>query len=385
MTAGWMVAAAAMLLGFVLVAVFLVRGLRAEGRRQEESLQRRIREEMQFAQQQLLQTARQELALEQNRASAELESRRRAVEETVRGLRDQLEQYQRLIREFERERERKYGNLESELRNASQATLRLQETTGRLNEILGNVRLRGQWGERMAEDIIRYAGLVEGVNYHRQKSLASSGTKPDYTFLLPDEHVVNMDVKFPLNNYLRMVNAEDDAGREAYARDFQRDVRDRIREIQTREYINPREKTLDFVLLFIPNEQVFSLIHERMPDVMDLALRQKVVLCSPFTLYAMLCVIRQAYENFRYEKDLKKIIRQIEQFVTIYDRFKGRFEGLGATLAKAIGQYEDLRDKSFKQLETKMRHIDGYKKGRPLLETDPETIDTTALAIEEAE
>ena len=76
----------------------------------------------------------------------------------------------------------------------------------------------------------------------------------------------------------------------------------RIKEIQNREYINPAEGTLDFVLLFIPNEQVYSFVQRNSPGLMDEALKQKVVLCSPFTLYAMLSVIRQAFENFHYEK-----------------------------------------------------------------------------------
>ena len=148
----------------------------------------------------------------------------------------------------------------------------LQETTVKLNNILGNVKLRGQWGERMAEDIIRYAGLIENVNYLKQ-NVNAAATKPDYTFLLPQGHCINMDVKFPLDNYLQMVNAAEGMQRDSYEKEFIKNVKDRIKEIQNRDYINPSENTLDFVLLFIPNEQVFGLIQEKMPDVMDFALK----------------------------------------------------------------------------------------------------------------
>ena len=262
---------------------------------------------LQYAQEQILRAARQQFEIKQSQAVTELEVRKQAVENTVGGLKEQLDKYQQLLRQMEEDRARKYGNLENELKNASGATLKLQETTSRLNNILGNVKLRGQWGERMAEDIVQYAGLIENVNYLKQDATATL-TKPDYTFLLPNGHKINMDVKFPLDNYLLMVNAEIIEQKEFYQKEFIRNVKERIKEIQNREYINPAENTLDFVLLFIPNEQVFCLIQEKMPDVMDVALKQKVVLCSPFTLYAMLSVIRQAHEHFRYEKDLKKII-----------------------------------------------------------------------------
>ena len=117
--------------------------------------------------------------------------------------------------------------------------------------------------------------------------------------------------------------------RDSYEKEFIKNVKDRIKEIQNRDYINPSENTLDFVLLFIPNEQVFGLIQEKMPDVMDFALKQKVVLCSPFTLYAMLSVVRQAHEHFRFEKDIKKIIEFIEGFTKDYELFKNRFADLG--------------------------------------------------------
>ena len=326
-------------------------------------LRRQIRQDTESAKSEFLLLAKKQFEADQNKATTELELRKQAVENVVKGLEKELGQYQQLIRQFEKDRDQKYGNLENELKNASQATLKLQDTTVRLNNILGNVKLRGQWGERMAEDIIQYAGLIEGVNYAKQQQQNLINTKPDYTFFLPNDHRINMDVKFPFDNYLKMVNSETSADKELYQKEFVKNVKDRIKEIQNRDYINPAENTLDFVLLFIPNEQVFGLIQEKIPELMDLALKQKVVLCSPFTLYAMLSVIRQAYENFRYEKDLKKIIQLIDQFSTYYATFKIRFDGLGTTIAKLSEQYHDINEKSFKNLDTKIRHIEDHKKG----------------------
>jgi len=293
---------------------------------------------------------------------AQLELRKQAIEHTVSGLKEELTKYQQLLRESQGEHARKFGSLENELKNAHQATQKLQETTVKLNNILGNVKLRGQWGERMAEDIIRYAGLIENINYLKQ-NVNTTATKPDFTFLLPQGACINMDVKFPLDNYLQMVNAGEGVQRDSYEKEFIKNVKDRIKEIQNRDYINPAENTLDFVLLFIPNEQVYGLIQEKMPDVMDFALKQKVVLCSPFTLYAMLSVVRQAHEHFRFEKDIKKIIELIEGFTKDYELFKTRFADLGTIIQKLSGQYTDITDKSFKKLDGKIQRIEDHKKG----------------------
>jgi len=337
-------------------------------------MRRQITQEMRQAQEQILQTARAQMALAQGEAASSLELRKQAIEHTVAGLKEELVKYQQMLRESEGDRSRKFGHLENELKNASSATLKLQETTSRLNNILGNVKLRGQWGERMAEDIIRYAGLIENVNYLKQ-SVNATMTKPDFTFLLPQGACINMDVKFPLDNYLHMVNTDDQAQKDTYEKEFIKNVKDRIKEIQNRDYINPSENTLDFVLLFIPNEQVFGLIQEKMPDVMDFALKQKVVLCSPFTLYAMLSVIRQAHEHFRFEKDIKKIIELIEGFIKDYELFKNRFADLGSLIDKLSGQYAEINDKSFKKLDGKIQRIEEYKRGSLALGNPKDVID----------
>ncbi len=311
----------------------------------------------------MLRSTSEQFRSEQSKAALEQEARRQSFESTLKALEEKLRSYQDLLRQWEADRAHKFGRLEQELASASQATLKLQETTGNLTNILGNVKLRGQWGERMAEDIIRHSGLLETVHYIKQSQQSSSATRPDFSFLLPDGKRVNMDVKFPLDNYLRMANAASEVEREAARKEFFKNVRGRIGEIKTREYVNPAENTLDFVLLFIPNEQVFGFIQESEPGIMDMALKDKVVLCSPFTLYATLAVIRQAHEHFRFEKDLKKIIQLIDQFARYYDTFKTRFEDLGKLVGDLDRTYADVRDKSFRNLDTKIRHIEDFKKG----------------------
>ncbi len=348
---------------FILI---LQKVMRLQGQQQALFIEKSIQEQMRANQEQFLLLAGQQFKTEQSKAAGELEVRKQAVESWVGQLKEELSQYQKMIRDFEQDRSVKYGKLENELKNASLATQRLQDTTNHLNNILGNVKLRGQWGERMAEDIIRYAGLIEGVNYEKQKKIETATTKPDYAFFLPNNHRVNMDAKFPLDNYIKMVNLPAGLDRDAALKEFLKNVKQRIKEIQNREYINPAENTLDFVLLFIPNEQVFGFIQENLPELMTQALQDKVVLCSPFTLYAMLSVIRQAHENFRYENDIRKIIGLIEQFIGLYDRFKIRFDDeLGKQVEKLNLLYSDIKLKNFVQMDTKIRQIEEYKQGNP--------------------
>src|SRR5207237_7821511 len=113
-----------------------------------------------------------------------------------------LEKMAALVHDLERDREAKFGELAAQLRAAGQQTAVLTDTAGRLREALAGAKSRGQWGERMAEDVLRAAGLVEHVNYRKQTATGDGGI-PAFTFLPPGDTVCHMHVKCALHKYDR--------------------------------------------------------------------------------------------------------------------------------------------------------------------------------------
>ena len=110
----------------------------------------------------------------------------------------------------------------------------------------------------------------------------------------------------------------------------------------TRDYINPQENTLDYVIVFIPNEQVFSFINQKEKALMDEALAKKVVLCSPLTLYALLTIMRQAIDNFKMEKAATEIIKLLGEFRKQWEEYTGSYEKLGEKLEATQEEYKKL-------------------------------------------
>jgi len=318
-------------------------------------------EVFQTATDQFLKLAESRLATERVKADAGLEEKKKAVETSVSQLQKRLEAYEKLMREFESDRSKKYGSLGEQLRAATETTKDLQATTEKLNAVLSNSRTRGQWGERMAEDILRASGLKEDIQYVKNHAQETVSTRPDFTFFLPDKHKLHMDVKFPLDNYLRMVNANGGEEGERYKNDFLKDVRARVKELKDRRYINPEEGTLDYVLLFIPNEQVYGFVLESLPGFVDEALAQKVILCSPFSLYAVLAIIRQSFDNFHFSSATRDMVKYIVTFRGDFDNFKERFEKLGDQLSKTQDIYEKITGASYKRLNQAVARIDKVK------------------------
>ena len=333
-------------------------------RKNEDATRIQMREDFR----QLLELAESKFETERVRQKGELEEKKSAVESAVDKLSDRLKSYEELVRKFESDRAVKYGSLEKGLKDAAEQTSKLASSTEGLRSLLDNSRARGQWGERMADDILRASGLQEGIQYKKNRALDTSTSRPDFTFLLPDGKKLNMDVKFPLDNWLRFSHATNEDDRLRLKKDFEKDVKARIKEIQKRDYVSVEEGTLDYVLLFIPNEQVYGFIQEAFPGLVDEALSQKVVLCSPFTLYAVLGVVRQAFEHFHFTLATQEVLKLIGNFGETFDKFKERFLDMGEKIDKLRELYDDIETKSFKRLDASVQKIDRVRKGEEKLE-----------------
>jgi DNA recombination protein RmuC len=291
----------------------------------------------------------------------ELESKKELIDKSLETIDKGLSEVQRKIEEVGKTSGEKITEVTTLIKKHEEVTSKLKDTTEHLRHALASSKKRGEWGERMAEDIIRLLGMAEGINYIKQKTLDSSSGRPDYTFLLPNNLKINMDVKFPLDNYIHYLNATSDHDRKRYKEELLKNTKGMIKQVTTRDYINPSENTVDYVIVFIPNEQVYSFINEADTTIMDEALKQKVILCSPFTLYAVLSVIRQAIENFNLERTASEILRLLGEFSKQWNAYKDKFKIMGERLDAAKREYETLVTTRSNMLERPLKKIEDLR------------------------
>lgn len=291
----------------------------------------------------------------------ELESKKELIDQNIEAIGKTLSEVQKRIEDVGRTSGEKFSEVTTLIKKHEDVTSKLKETTERLSHALASPKKRGEWGERMAEDIIRLIGMVEGINYMKQKTLESSSGRPDYTFFLPNNLKINMDVKFPVDNYIHYLNAEAEHDRKRFRDELLKNTKVMIKQVTTRDYINPSENTIDYVIIFIPNEQVFSFINESDTTIMDEALKQKVILCSPFTLYAVLAVIRQAVENFNLEKTASEILKLLGEFSQQWNAYKEKFRLMGERLDAAKKEYDTLITTRTNMLERPLKKIEDLR------------------------
>jgi DNA recombination protein RmuC len=172
-------------------------------------------------------------------------------------------------------------------------------------------------------------------------------------------------VKFPLDNYVRVLETDVDTERTAYTKAFVKDVRQRVREIATRSYAEA-DDAVDTVLLFIPNESIYAFIHEHDTALVDAALQQQVVLCSPFTLFSVLAVIRQSVDAFMVERTSDQILECLGGFGTQWRKFSEAVDLVGKRFESTQRAYEDLAGPRRRQLQRSLDKVDALRRERGL-------------------
>ncbi|UCD17244.1 MAG: DNA recombination protein RmuC [Candidatus Zixiibacteriota bacterium] len=321
---------------------------------------------------QFLKLADERLARQTQVNLHELTGKKELIDSTLQQMKAEMNSVRELIASFEKDREQKFGELRQGLQTQSEETLRLQEVTANLNKVLSGARQRGQWGERVAEDILHLVGMVEGINYRKQKELGETRDRPDFTFLLPDNSIINMDVKFPLDNFRQYIEATDETTRGNFKKQFLRDARSSIKSVTGRDYIDPAQNTLDFVIVFIPHEQGYAFLMENDPTFMDDAIRSKVIVCSPWSLYALLAVVRQSIDNFNLERSANKILTLMNSFYKQWESFLAAMDKVGKGINGLQRDYETLVTTRRNQLEKPLQKIEQLTCQRELTPGEPE-------------
>jgi DNA recombination protein RmuC len=325
---------------------------------------------VQAAVQQAVMFTKEQLGAATKAVDASLQGRQQLIDQQLGDVKStvhaDLERLSGLVQQLGENTAQKFGDVDRSLQAQAEVTQALHSTASSLRDALANTNARGQWGERMADDVLRLAGLLPNVNYVKRTAVAGEGRAiPDFTFLMPDHHVMFMDVKFPVDSYLSYLQATTDAERAAHRDAFLRAVRGHMKELARRDYANIDDRpAVDNVLMFVPNETIVGFIHEHSPALIDEAMQEHVVLCSPLTLFAFLGVIRQAFENFRLEQTSREMLGLLGKFSVQWKKYNDQVDRVKKQFDTVAGSFDDLAGARRRQLERPLRDLEALRQER---------------------
>jgi DNA recombination protein RmuC len=209
-----------------------------------------------------------------------------------------------------------------------------------IEHVLRAPKLRGNFGEEQLENLL---GLVFSKQQYALQHRFSSGETVDAVLLLPLGQVA-VDAKFPLENFRRIAESENEDEKRVLRRDFLRDVRKRVDEIASR-YIRPAEGTLPFALMYVPAENVYYEAVIRNEDepfqLYRYCLEKRVIPVSPNSFYAYLQTIMVGLKGMQVSQRAESIVREIESLKIELEKFTRAYDTVGTHLKNATAKLEE--------------------------------------------
>jgi DNA recombination protein RmuC len=214
-----------------------------------------------------------------------------------------------------------------------------------LQELLGDKRSRGAYGEVQLEGLVR--NVLPASSFSMQHSF-ENGTRVDCALFLPEPTgTVAVDSKFPLENYHRMFDKElNKLEQDAATKQFKLDLKKHVDDIATK-YIIPNV-TSDGAVMFIPAEAVFAEIHAYHPDIIDYAMNKRVWVVSPTTLMAVLNTARAVLKDVEMRKQVHIIKDELGKLSKDFERFDVRMKKLADNIRQAHENAQDVHVSSQK-------------------------------------
>jgi DNA recombination protein RmuC len=274
---------------------------------------------------------------------ADLEKRQTAFEQVLKPLEQTLTRYESQVRELELERQKTFLTLESQIKQVVESNALLTTTTFALKEALRKPHVRGRWGEIQLRNCIELAGMSEHCDVEFQaQTLNEEGERaiPDMTVRMPGGRMIVVDCKTPLDAYLASLEAPTEELRTAELLRHGRHVKDHVKRLSSRAYLETFKDSPDFTVMFLPNESFLYAALESEPDLVEYGLQKKVLITTPPTLIGLLKVIRFGWTEEKLTQNAQRISEAGQELHKRLVDFVDSFLSIGKHIEKAKAEYE---------------------------------------------
>lgn len=272
------------------------------------------------------------------------QSNQQDINSLLSPFKEQFIDFKRKVEEIHHSESRDRVSLSTQVNQLSSLNQQLSRDAVNLTKALkGDVKIQGDWGEMVLENLLKNSGLREGIEYKTQQSYRDSNNhlqRPDVIIHLPDNKIVIVDSKVSLKHYEQLVSATDETARRETLKLHIQSIKNHIKGLAEKDYTAIDElHTLDFVLLFVPIEPALMLAINEDHTILFDAFNKKIILVSATTLLASLRTIENFWRHDRQQSNADEIARRAGDMLDKFSLFVEELENIGLQLDKAKSSY----------------------------------------------
>lgn len=306
--------------------------------------------------------AKAHLSSFQEAAKGDLELRQKNIEGLVKPIKDSLTQVDARIQEMEKSRANAYVELTQQVKFLASDQVDLKKETRKLVDALRRPTVRGRWGEMQLRRVVELAGMINYCDFTEQTSVTTEDgrLRPDMVVRLPGGKQVVVDAKAPLEAYLNAYESQDEDARKQSMQVHARQIRDHMAKLSQKSYCEHLKPTPEFVVMFLPGEIFFSSALEQDPSLIEMGVKQNVIVASPTTLIALLKAVAYGWQQEKVAESAQQVSEQgrklYKSLCTFVDHLSRVGKGLGTAVEgynKAVGSLESRalpQARKFKEL-----------------------------------
>lgn len=277
----------------------------------------------------------------QEKAKSDLELNKKSVGDLVDPIKLALDGVGQKLGDLERSRVGAYEALKQQVGDLILSQNSLKNETSRLVSALKTPNTRGRWGEIQLRRVVELSGMVEHCDFQEQFSISNSEAKirPDMVIYYPGNKRVIVDSKVPLTAYLKSLEASDEIEKNILLKDHAKQLRDHVTKLSKKEYWSQFQDSPDFVIMFLPGEIFFSVAIEQDPELIEFALRERVLITTPTTLLALLHTIAWGWRQENLAENAKQIVKMGQELYKRLCDMSQRFANLGKSITNTVNHY----------------------------------------------
>ena len=286
---------------------------------------------------QFLELAKENLQRYQSEAKQDLEKRHLRFDELVKPINETLGNVDKKIAEVEKERQSSFRVLDEQIKSLRESESLLKSETANLVNALRRPTVRGRWGELQLRKVVEMAGMLKYCDFDEQFS--GDSIRPDMIIKMPNSRQIIIDAKTPLEAYLNSVESTDETRREHFLNEHARHVHNHLKALGAKAYWQQFDQSPEFVVMFLPGEMFFSAALEKMPQLIERGIENKVIIATPTTLIALLQAVAYGWKQQQLAENAKQISELGRE---LYDRLTvmtSHLAGVGKSLEKATESY----------------------------------------------